>query len=59
MAPVVGPPEPATKFYRIEVAENDGDGDGVADWSEWRRGTDPETLAEVNASFSLAASELP
>ena len=53
------PPEPATKFYRIEVAENDGDGDGVADWSEWRRGTDPETLAEVNAGFSLAASDQP
>ena len=53
------PPEPATKFYRIEVEENDDDNDGVSDWSEWRRGTDPDTLAEVNAGFSLNASDQP
>ena len=53
------PSGPAAKFYRIAVEENDADGDGVADWSEWRRGTDPETLAEVDAGFSLAASDHP
>ena len=53
------PPEAATKFYRIEVEENDADSDGVSDWSEWRRGTDAETLAEMNAGFSIAASDEP
>ena len=47
------------KFYRIAVEENDADGDGVADWSEWRRGTDADTLAEINAGFSLDASDEP
>ena len=56
---IARPAEPATKFYRIEVSENDDDGDGVSDWSEWRRGTDPETIAEVNAGFSLDAADQP
>ena len=47
------------EFYRLEVRENDADGDGVADWAEWRRGTDAETLAEVESEFALDASDIP
>ena len=52
-------PSESAKFYRIEVQENDGDNDGVSDWSEWRRGTDAATLAEVEPGFAIASSDRP
>ena len=49
----------ASQFYRLEVLENDADGDGVSDWAEWRRGTDAETLAELAGEFSTDPNERP
>ncbi len=49
----------ADHFFRLEVEENDADADGVADWAEWRRGTDSDTLAEVTGEFSLDPADQP
>ena len=58
---VVIPRSPAEEsgFFRLEVQENDADADGISDWAEWRRGTDPETLAAVTGEFSLDANDHP
>ena len=58
---IVIPRAPAEQshFFRLEVQENDADADGVSDWAEWRRGTDPETLDAVASEFSLDASDHP
>ncbi len=56
---ILRPSAAVTQFYRLEVQENDADGDGVSDWAEWRRGTDPETLAEVGSDFSLDPNDHP
>ena len=56
---IARPPDSVSKFFRIEAEENDADGDGVSDWAEWRRGTDPDTLAEVNGEFSTDPADRP
>jgi hypothetical protein len=53
------PAATASKFYRLEVQDNDSDNDGVSDWAAWRRGTDPETLAEVSSEFALDPGDRP
>ena len=49
----------ASQYYRLEVRENDWDGDGVSDWAEWRRGTDGEILAELGSTFALDPADHP
>lgn len=53
------PPDSVSRFFRIEAEESDSDGNGVSDWAEWRRGTDPDTLAEVNGEFSTDPADRP
>ena len=50
-------PAELRKFFRLEVRDADGNNDGVSDWAEFRRGTDPATLAALHAEFAVGPLE--
>jgi uncharacterized protein (DUF1800 family) len=48
-------PAGTRKFYKLEVLDHDGDGDGVPDWAEHKSGTNPALASSPeNASGGVA-----
>ena len=45
------------EFFRLEVRDVDADGDGVSDWGEFQRGTDPASLSALREEFAVGPLE--
>src|SRR6185503_9934383 len=50
-------PAKAQEFFRLEVHDVDSNGDGVSDWAEFERGTDPATLSALQQEFTVGPLE--
>src|SRR5678815_163814 len=50
-------PAESREFFRLEVRDVDTTGDGVSDWAEFQRGTDPATLSVLQQEFAVGPME--
>jgi hypothetical protein len=54
---VMRTPAESQEFFRLEVHDVDSNGDGVSDWAEFQRGTDPATLSALQQEFAIGSLE--
>jgi hypothetical protein len=54
---VVTKPSGAKKFYKLEVTDQDQDGDGISDWAEGKLGSDPTQATSTSNASGGAASD--